>query len=84
MMAMTTSRQLKQPQLMLVPKYYLLHNIKEDSQVTMYLVREHPELCDFYEEDILNRANLAKPLTSSTRFHLKTLIKNDYWNLISV
>jgi hypothetical protein len=51
MMAMTISRQLKQPQLMLVPKYYLLHNIKE---VTMYLVREHPELCDFYEEDILN------------------------------
>lgn len=54
MMAMTTSRQLKETQLMLVPKYYLLHNIKEDSQVTMYLVREHPELCDFYEEDILN------------------------------
>ncbi len=49
---MTTSRQLKQPQLPFVVEYLLLHNGKQGSPESLNLVRVNPELCDFYEVNI--------------------------------
>ncbi len=51
-MPMITSRQLKQPQSMLVFEYLLLHNGRQDSPASINLVRKTPELYDFYEVDI--------------------------------
>ncbi|MBF2064116.1 MAG: hypothetical protein IGS39_06790 [Calothrix sp. C42_A2020_038] len=52
-MPKTTSRQLTQPKFALVLEYNLVHNKSKDSPVMVNLVRENPELYDFYEVDIL-------------------------------
>ncbi|MBD2203793.1 MULTISPECIES: hypothetical protein [unclassified Calothrix] len=49
---MTTSRQLKQPQPMVILEYLLLHNGRHNSPARINLVRTNPELYDFYEEYI--------------------------------
>ncbi len=52
-MPKTTSRQLTQPQLTLVLEYNLLRHTRKDSPVMVNLVRENPDLYDFYEVDTL-------------------------------
>ncbi|BAZ12875.1 hypothetical protein NIES4071_47090 [Calothrix sp. NIES-4071] len=52
-MPKTTSRQLTQPRLTLVLEYNLLRYTREDSPVMVNLVRENPDLYDFYEVDTL-------------------------------
>jgi hypothetical protein len=52
-MQITTSRQLKQPQIALVLQYNLLHSTMKESLVMIDLAKENRELCDFYEEDVL-------------------------------
>ncbi|WP_169927035.1 hypothetical protein [Brunnivagina elsteri] len=48
-----TSRQLIQPQLTLILEYNLLHSNRKEPPVMINLVRQYPELYDFYEVDIL-------------------------------
>ena len=52
-MSKNTSRQLTQPQPTLVLGYNLLRHVSQDSPVMVNLVRENPDLDDFYEVDIL-------------------------------
>lgn len=52
-MPKTISRQLIQPRPTVDSKYSLLHSVRKDSPAMIYLVRENPELYDFYEVDIL-------------------------------
>ncbi len=51
-MPMTTSSQLKQPQVTPVLEYHLLQHGWKNSPATLNLVRTNPELCDFYEVNI--------------------------------
>jgi hypothetical protein len=51
-MAMTTSSQLKQPQVTPVLEYYLLQHGWKNSPAILNLVRTNPELCDFYKVNI--------------------------------
>lgn len=51
-MPMNTSRQLKQPQSLLVSEYCLLQDGSKDSPTAINLDRTTRELFDFYEVDI--------------------------------
>jgi hypothetical protein len=52
-MPMTTSRQLKQPQLTLVLQHYLLQDGSKESPPHINQVRTTPEMFDFYEVDMI-------------------------------
>ncbi|MEI2582221.1 hypothetical protein [Scytonema sp. PRP1] len=49
---MTTSSQLKQPQVTTVLEYPLLQYGWKNSPATLNLVRTNPELCGFYQVNI--------------------------------
>jgi hypothetical protein len=52
-MPMTTSRQLKQPQLTLILQYNLLQDGNKETPPSIHQVRKNPEMFNFYEVEMI-------------------------------